>query len=388
MSTCEVCKGKGKVTPVAGLTEPCPWCQPEDGDRPPPEERDNATFATGGEEGEAEDLLAELRNGAWLDAQDFPPLVYHLPGVIPEGLTLLVGPPKIGKSWFVLTLALAVAQSAGKALGLDVELRPVLYLALEDGDRRMKSRCRTLSPGAPIPPGFDYLTRVKPGKVITTIRAWMARHEDKAPLVILDTLGKVMPPALQGESSYQRDYRVGDALKALADDHPGSCVLVNHHDRKAMSDDFVEKVSGTNGLAGSADSIIVLARGRHDTTGLISVTGRDVPEGEYAVTFDGARGLWSLDGDSLDAAAAKATVRRATAGLSDRTADVITLVNERPEGVKAAHVAEALDIDEGQARQYLSRLFESGRIDRPRRGIYTPVANVALSRPQQEGDPR
>jgi hypothetical protein len=78
------------------------------------------------------DLLAGLRNGAWLDAQEFPALRYHLPGIVPEGSSLLVGPPKIGKSWLVLSLALAAA-AGGQALGQPIDARPVFYLALEDG---------------------------------------------------------------------------------------------------------------------------------------------------------------------------------------------------------------------------------------------------------------
>ena len=92
---------------------------------------------------DAAKLLSTLRDGAWLDRQEFPPLAYAVPGLVPEGSVLLVGPPKIGKSWLVLTIALAAA-SGGKALGLDIPKRPVLYLALEDGDRRLQDRCRRL----------------------------------------------------------------------------------------------------------------------------------------------------------------------------------------------------------------------------------------------------
>jgi hypothetical protein len=164
------------------------------------------------------DLLAGLRDGVWLDAQNFPPLAYAVPGVIPEGLALLVGPPKIGKSWLVLTVDLAAA-AGGKAFGITIPKRPALYLALEDSDRRLQDRCRKLLRGDPIPREFEYLTRVE-GPVIDTITAWLDQHHDVAPLVILDTLGKVMPPAAQGETSYGRDYRVGTTLKRIADQHP------------------------------------------------------------------------------------------------------------------------------------------------------------------------
>lgn len=337
--------------------------------------------ADDGETGEvkAAELLARVRNGSWLDAQQFPPLGYHLPGIVPEGSTLLVGPPKIGKSWFVLALGLAAA-AGGRALGQPVDPRPVLYLALEDGDRRLQERCRMLLADDPIPDAFEYVTVVDPGMVLATIRAWLELQLPPPPLVILDTLGRVMPPALLGESSYQRDYRIGAAIKRLADDHPGAGVVVNHHDRKAAADDFVEKVSGSNGLAGSADTIIVLARPRHESAALLQVTGRDVPEGEYALTFDGPTGLWALDGPDLAAAAKNAHVRRATSGVGDLMADVIAFVGDNPDGVSPADVADELGYEPATVRKYLTRAVAAGRLRRVSRGLYSPITSVTLSR--------
>lgn len=325
---------------------------------------------------EDNELLVELRNGAWLDQQDFPPLAYAIPGVLPEGSCLLVGPPKIGKSWFVLSLALAVA-SGGRALGaIEVgSARPTLYLALEDGDRRMQDRCRQLLGNDPIPPSFFYLTRVAPSRVIATITAWIRCHGDKSPLVIVDTLGKVMPPALAGESAYQRDYRIGGQLKRLCDDQPGLTLLINHHDRKAGAEDFVDSVSGTHGLAGAADTILVITRPRQESAGILKVTGRDVPEGEYSLRFDQGS-AWSLDGPTLEVAAVNAQEARMSAGLSDRSAEVIAYVAQHPDGVRAADVERAIGAD---ARRYLARLADSGRLHRLKRGVYVPVPTVPMS---------
>ncbi|HUZ26067.1 MAG TPA: AAA family ATPase [Streptosporangiaceae bacterium] len=128
---------------------------------------------------------------------------------LPEGRhssTLVIGAPKIGKSWLVLSLLLAAA-SGGLALGHIAagEPRPVLYLALEDSDRRMQDRCqKLLGDGSQIPALFSYQTRLESGLVVDTIRAWL-RRTPATGLVVIDTLGKVMPPAMQGESAYQRD---------------------------------------------------------------------------------------------------------------------------------------------------------------------------------------
>jgi AAA domain len=332
---------------------------------------------------DADRLLATLRDGAWLDAQEFAPLTYAVPGLIPEGSVLLVGAPKIGKSWLVLAVGLA-ASEGGKALGLDIPKRPVLYSALEDGDRRLQDRCRRLLGTDPIPPEFQYLTRIEPGRAGDTIAAWLYWHHEPPPLIILDTLGRVLPPTQMGEDRYQRDYRVGSALKRIVDEHPGTTLLVNHHDRKAIADDFVDSVSGTHGLAGAADTIIVLARDRNEAAGLVKVTGRDVAEGEYAVTFkDGA--VWELDGRDLEVARAKAqqvkATTRATAAAGDRMLDVVLYAYEHPEGVRRGDVAKALKLEPNVAGVYLARAEKAGRLKRAERGLYTPVMSVTSLRP-------
>ncbi|QGF24743.1 AAA family ATPase [Raineyella fluvialis] len=325
------------------------------------------------------ELLSGLRSAVWLDQQTFPPLQWMIPGIVPEGFSLLVGGPKMGKSWMSLDFALAVA-SGGKALGkVPVgPARPVLLMALEDGDRRLQERMRKLTLGRALPNGLDYLTDVKPALVVDTIEAWMERLPNcgPAPLVILDTLGKAMPPTRSGESGYVNDYLFTASLKRIVDDWPGSALLALHHDRKMGADDFVQQVSGTNGIAGAADSILLLARKRQEADGIIRVTGRDVDEDEYALHFDGQ---WTVVGDNLAQAAREAATRREQGNLGDDQGNILRHVNAHPEGVRAADVAEALDIDADKAGKYLRRLAESGRITKTGRGIFTPSETTVRS---------
>lgn len=320
-------------------------------------------------------LLAGIRNGAWLDAQTFPPLAYAVDGLLAEGFTVLAGPPKAGKSLFVLDCLLAIA-GGGYALGaLPVgDPRPVLYLALEDGDRRLQARCRELLRGEPIPPLLQLLTRVQPGMLVRTVAEWLAIHGHCRPLVVIDTLGKVMPPGRQGQTTYERDYEVGGWLKRLADDHPGTTVLVNHHDRKATSEDFVQSVSGTQGITGSADSVVLLARRRGEGDAVLHVTGRDVAEAEYAVTLNYPQ--WMLDGVDLAEAAQRAREAKASEGLGDRSAEVVAIVNAHPDGIAPSDVAPMLGIDSKTAGTYLGRLMDAGRIRKLGRGRYAPCTRV------------
>jgi 5S rRNA maturation endonuclease (ribonuclease M5) len=329
-------------------------------------------------------LLAGVRDGAWLTSQEFPPLRYAVPGLIPEGFTLLIGAPKIGKSWLVLDVLLGAA-AGGLILGRIApgEPRPVFYLALEDSDRRMQDRCRALlGDREPIPSRFAYVTRIEPGLILATIGAWLERSPGTG-LVVVDTLGKVMPPAMQGESAYGRDYRIGSAIKSLADKYPGLAIVVCHHDRKASADDFIDSVSGTHGLAGAADTIAVLGRRRQSGEGLLKVTGRDIAENEYALILSDGK-AWQLDGASLTGAAALAAQRAATMNLSATSADVIRFISDHPEGVRAKDIAARFGKD---VYQYLGRLVDLGRIDKAGRGFYIPVSEPSEPSEPEVSDP-
>jgi hypothetical protein len=81
-----------------------------------------------------------------LKSKSFSPVKYVVPGYIPEGVTIFAGKPKIGKSWLLYDVCLASAADRF-VLG---EIKPiqgdVLYLALEDSERRLKRRLQKLLP--------------------------------------------------------------------------------------------------------------------------------------------------------------------------------------------------------------------------------------------------
>ncbi|WP_448810459.1 AAA family ATPase [Agromyces bauzanensis] len=305
--------------------------------------------------------------------QEFPPVKYVVPGIIPEGLSLIVAAPKIGKSWMALGLAVELS-NGGSAFGcIPVgNPRPVLYLALEDGPRRLQDRLVKLN--AHVSTRLEFIVDMADEKVIDTIRDYMLDHAGLDPVVILDTLGKVMPPA-GNASQYGHDYRMLSALKATADAVPGSSLVIVHHTRKYDGGDFLDAVSGTQGIAGAADTVIVLKRDRHEKTATMQVTSRDAEEGEYALTM--TEGAWELSGGDLASAAQAAQTAKQTKGVGDRMADVIETVGRFPEGIASKDLKVLLsDIPAAQLDKYLSRAVDAGRIEKPTRAFYTPVRSV------------
>src|SRR5882762_5639351 len=67
-------------------------------------------------------------------------LEYAVPELLPMGLIILAGKQKIGKSWLDLNLGIAIATGGIALSKWKCEQGDVLYLALEDNDRRMQTR--------------------------------------------------------------------------------------------------------------------------------------------------------------------------------------------------------------------------------------------------------
>ncbi len=277
-------------------------------------------------------LLAGMTTAAAIDAQVYPDLVEHVPGLITEGFGILAGTPKVGKSWLTLDVALACAEGGMVFGGLPVDPRAVLLLALEDGPRRLQKRMWDLRPGAQLPIGLDIITEATPGTVAAKISEWLCIHadDDKKPLVFLDTLGRARPQRRAGDDPYIADYQLGIGIKRLVDQVPGAGMLAVHHTRKQGASDWMDTVSGTQGIVGSADYVLVLRRERQSDGGLLSVTGRDICEAEYALTLTAGR--WSLDGPDLAAAAesarsrAEAAREQKQARLADRSLSALAYV--------------------------------------------------------------
>lgn len=321
-------------------------------------------------------------DGGWLTGQEFRPVEYIVPGLIPEGLCYIIAAPKIGKSWFVLDMAIAAADG-GTFLGFRLTARPVLYMALEDGPRRLQSRGHVLGVST-FPEHITFVNRTKPADALPMMREFMARNEGRKPLVILDTLGKIKPGKSPAAGAYEHDYAVSAGLKDVADDHDGSVVVV-HHNRKTESADFLEDVSGTQGIAGAADTILVIRRKRTEAEGELHVTSRDANEGSYAVDF--TEGRWTLSGVDLAAAASALHQRASEKRLDDDSKAMVAFVHDRSRdglSTTAAEVSEHMGWDDAEGkkkvRTYLARLADGGHIDRAARGVYeAPTSHPVVS---------
>lgn len=244
-------------------------------------------------------LQQELPKGLALSeilATTFPEPVWVVPELIPAGLTVLAGAPKIGKSWLSLCLGLALS-SGGYALGkVQVEQAGAVYLALEDTARRMQSRlnCLEINPGSDMHFFFEW-ERGELGA--EQLDVWLELNPN-IKLAIIDTLQRFRAPAASSSNIYAADYEAVVRLKQIADKHNIALIVV-HHTRKGVATDPLEAVSGTFGITGGADTIVTLTRARGEADAKLFITGRDVEEQELALNLNMPVG-WELLGEARE----------------------------------------------------------------------------------------
>jgi RecA-family ATPase len=245
----------------------------------------------------------ETFNAAELDLMEFGPVQMVVPGVFVEGLTLFCGKPKSGKSWLLLHASYAAASNGFTLGNIHCMEGDVLYCSLEDNKRRLQSRMRKLFGRQPRPQRLQFkvkMPRLAQGG-IDMLRAWI-KSVPNPRMIAIDTLAMVRMPNRKDQSMYDADYAAVVELRSLAHEF-GIAIVIVHHIRKMEADDPFDTVSGTLGLTGCPDAIVILKR---DTAGTSLIgKGRDLEEFEKAITFNKNTCTWRIEGDAED-------VRRST----------------------------------------------------------------------------
>jgi hypothetical protein len=158
------------------------------------------------------------------------------------------------------------------------------------------------------------------------------------------------------KAAYDLDYQSIAGLQDLARQR-GIAIVVIHHTRKADADDAFDTVSGTLGLTGAADAILVLQKRGGTIT--LHARGRDIEESETALQFNKDSCRWTILGSAAE-------VHRS----NERSRIVLALTGA--EGGLA--VKEIMSIAEFRNRSavdmLLCRMVKDGEVERLGRGLY------------------
>ncbi|QQS36937.1 MAG: AAA family ATPase [Ignavibacteriales bacterium] len=232
----------------------------------------------------------------------FPPIEWFIHDFLTVGLYILAGKPKSGKSWLALNLSLAVAEG-GRALSyFSCNKNDVLYIAYEDSPRRLQSRVNRLIQLEHInsaPSNLLFYTMAEFPKLndggLNQLDS-LLKSNRKIKIVIIDTLGRSSKKITGfSKNQYLEEYDHMAQFQEFATAH-NICLLFLHHTRKLKSEDPFEDISGTNGLLGAADGLMVLERNSRGTK--LHINGKDILETSFDIVFND--GLWFVTGNATN----------------------------------------------------------------------------------------
>ena len=200
------------------------------------------------------------------------PTKFCIDTLLPQGITILGGAPKIGKSWWVLDLCVRIAK--GENLwNMQTSKGTTLYLCLEDTLRRVQERLSLITDDVPSNAFFATSAHTLAEGLCDEIRTFVKEHPDTV-FVAIDTFQIVRNSGM--DTSYGNDYEEIRLMKRLADELNISLLLV-HHLRKQGDSDPLNKLSGTTGIVGAVDSVFVLDKSkRNENIATLICTGRDI----------------------------------------------------------------------------------------------------------------
>ena len=290
----------------------------------------------------------KLVNARELQTMELKPINWIIENLLPEGLLILAGRPKIGKSFLALNMSLAIA-NGGHALGyFKANKNSVLYIPYEDNYRRLQDRINRMLAEehykeAPsnlfIPKDCDFPKMTIEG--IDSLGKILDDNND-IKLVVIDTLGRaIIRSNKRNANQFQDEYDFGAKLQKIALQRHISILLV-HHTTKMKYEDVFDQVLGTTGLTASPDSLMLLSKDSNKEFSL-AITGRDVEEKEYSVKFQNC--VWIVEGEK-----GKTT--------TPEREEIISLFLQQERPLKTKEIAEYLGKTETNVCNMLKKIPE------------------------------
>jgi len=248
-------------------------------------------------------------------SMEHKPLQYAINSILPHGLFILAGSPKVGKSWLVLDICIAIA-TGGDIWGYRANQCGVLYYALEDNWRRINDRVNLLDTENTDMSGF----RVKlsaPGisnGLLGEIDKHMAMYPNTS-LIVIDTFEHIRNRDTTKQTLYSADYSDIKALRCVTSKYELTLLLVHHTRKMNDENDPINNISGSTGLTGATDGNWVLEKvKRTENHAKLTIDNRDTEGFCFDLKFNPDTCHWEYVGNNT--------------GVDNADEDIAMLVND------------------------------------------------------------
>ena len=296
-----------------------------------------------------QEIRKPIYTAAELMKLELPPPQWLIEGLLPEGLTVLSGAPKIGKSWLSLQIALSITTASPLFGRAPASEKSVLLLALEDNKRRLQDRISKCG----LTPSENFCLTTEWQDGVSGLKQFLLDNRN-IKLCIIDTLAVFLPSQdAKGRNAYDADVTRMRELHNLRRD-TGTSLLMIHHDKQGEDSDWASKMNGSSGVIGTADTLIRLSvQKRGSKQAKLQVTGRDVADLELNLKLDDTTMSWQIYKEQDD--------RQLTALQND----VLQLVPLTPASIRSREIANKLAKEQSQISDILKKLTNRGFIFSP-----------------------
>jgi len=306
-------------------------------------------------------------SGPELMNADLGELQFAVPGLFPHGVNLLAGPPKTGKSLLSLNLAVAIAQG-GKALGrVPVDQGHVLYMALEDGPRRMRSRLDKMGVSE-VPDALEFTfdwekfgqgdEKSNSEGLLRDILAARQRGGKNYRMVVVDTFARLREKANASANAYYDDYGAVQDFRNVAHALDTAVMVIHHTNKLGAGEDPYRRVSGSTGITANVDTVAVLERQRVEHTAKLHVSGRDIEGHKIGMGFDPDDLSWTMEGPY------------STFQMGDTRQAIYDALKKADEPKGPKWVAERVDYDYDNVKVEMGRMVDADQLAKMGRGQY------------------
>ena len=256
--------------------------------------------------------------------------------LLARNLTLLAGPPKIGKSFLCLSFAKHIIKQGKK----------VYYCSFEDDYFRLHSRLLELDllcDELRIHCGREEVLGATSDEEFNMLQS--IAYDDQVELIILDTMERILPSTKQ-KRDYHYYVKVLDKWAKLAL-QSNTCILMVHHTRKSDgTPDYHPQntILGSIGIPATFDTNLIMARDKDGGVAL-HIEGKDVKEHTLQLRKSGVEFSWELTSPADK--------------LGDAQKQVLEFIEQNP-GCNQSEIVFKLGKSKSQVSQIISKLCSEG----------------------------
>lgn len=302
------------------------------------------------------------KNANEIYTTQYPDIAWIVPGLLPSGMALIGGRPKVGKSWFTMQIAQCMGDKV-HLLDQEVMRGKVLYLALEDSERRLKQRMEMQRWSEKSRKNVEFVMleefRQKIGFLHINDNAkklYQLVEKGKYLMTVIDSFNV----AFMGLRNVDDNPQVTAAMKPLQQYSGSNNILtyiIDHHNKLSISNgtsqspiDNIQNSTAKSSISDTALGVYKLEQGRIR----LMATGRDFKEVDMKLRTD-ENMHYQLDGHGK---------------LTDKEEDVFDVLAQSHAEMKLAEIADILNIPKSRASERIMKLMDAGLIDKSKYGVY------------------